>query len=223
MTNYSTLLITFISILLTFNTYSQKKREDLIAGSWVVIAGKNQINKKWSIPTVGILRHYGFFKHHEFDFFRTGITYTSRSKTDFTIGYGYLNGDDYETDKPGTIQHWFYQELSIPKSKTGLPLSHRYRFETRWISKANKTLVNNRLRYRLKWSHPLGKSFYATAFNEIFISFQKPTFNQNRAHIGIGYTFSKKLKVEAGYLKNHFSSTHYDRFRIGIIFKTDLK
>ena len=59
--------------------------------------------------------------------------------------------------------------------------------------------------------------------NELFLNFQDPFFNQNRLQMGLGYVFIPNLKIELGYLKNHFSTTNYDLVRIGIIFNTDLR
>ncbi|WP_188112053.1 DUF2490 domain-containing protein [Aquimarina sp. RZ0] len=210
-----------ILFLFTIPLSGQKNRNDITLGSWVIVSGTNRLSKRWSIPTVGILRHYDIFKSYELSFFRSGFTYAVNPKLDVTLGYGYLDSDSYINYKPGTRQHWLYQEFYIKSHANGFPVSHRYRWETRWIEKANNQEVNHRIRYRLRWIQSLNSYFYTNLFNEIFLSLQDPVFNQNRFHAGVGYVFSKNLKLEMGYLKNHFSKAHYDRLRIGILFKTN--
>lgn len=219
-------LLAFISVffMVTFYTtiQAQKNREDAVAGSWVVIAGNNKISKKWSVPVVGVIRDYEFFNHYELGFFRTGITYDFKQIVNITFGYGYLDSDAFIENEEGTKQHWLYQEFYLKPIKSSVPLSHRYRWEARWIKKAENTNLQHRIRYRVRWNHSLNKNLYTTIFNELFISLQQPTFNQNRLHVGIGYRLTKSLKVEFGYLKNHFTKAHYDRVRIGLVFKTNL-
>lgn len=195
-----------------------------MVGSWVVLAGRHQISEHWSIPTVGILRHFEVFDRYEFAFFRTGATYTSKNKTDMTLGYAFLDSEAYiENDRASeTTQHWLYGEVYLKPTANGIPLSHRYRWETRWFKRTEGNTLNNRVRYQLQWVQPLATHTYMKAFNEIFIGLQAPIFNQNRFYIGLGYTIDQNFKIEAGYLKNHFTSAHYDRLRIAIIFKTDI-
>ena len=50
------------------------------------------------------------------------------------------------------------------------------------------------------------KTFYAQAYDEIFISTGEKVaninlFDQNRAMVGLGYKFNKFLSIEAGYMQ----------------------
>ncbi len=218
---FSVLIHTLCFVLFALTLQAQKSRNDVVAGSWVIVSGSNKIAKKWSIPVVGIIRDYDFFEQYELGFLRTGITYVIKSNIEGTFGYGFLDSDGFLENEEGTTQHWLYQEFYLKPTPDGLPLSHRYRWESRWINKNNKTNLKHRIRYRLRWVQAVNKHFYTTVFNEIFISLQEPTFNQNRFHMGIGYKLFNCIKVELGYLKNHFIRVHYDRIRIGILFKTD--
>ncbi len=206
----------------SLHSTAQREKEDCF-GTWAVIAGNHQISDRWSIPTVGVLRHYEIFSHYEFAFARTGLTYHFNPKLSGTVGYAFLDSEPFivSPEAKGAQQHWLYEQLSL-KSKLGkLDLSHRYRLESRWILKTEGTVLRHRMRYRLRLQYPLGKKLYANLFNEIFVSFQDPLFNQNRLHIGLGYRVRPNLKLELGYLKNHFTDIHCDRIRIGLVFKTD--
>ncbi len=116
-----------------------------------------------------------------------------------------------------------YEEITLKNKFKKFRIAHRYRIEHQWINKLGGTDFKHRLRYRFRITHPLSERFYLMAMNELFLNFQDPFFNQNRLQMGLGYVFIPNLKIELGYLKNHFSTTKYDLVRIGIIFNTDLR
>ena len=203
---------------------AQKEKEDCL-GTWTVVSGKHILSERFSIPTIGILRNYEIFHRYEFVFFRTGLTYKISPRLSGTMGYAYLDSQPFieSPEALGAQQHWLYEELSHKMSLGSLGISNRVRLESRWKRNASDTDLTHRTRYRLMLTHPLGKNFYIKWFNELFVNLQDSFFNQNRWHLGIGYVFSPNVKLEMGYLKNHFPSVHYHRIRIGLLFKTDLR
>ena len=208
-------IIFWISFLKGTGASAQNQRGD-VPGSWMVLTVNSKITKHWSIPFVGILRHYDLFNTYEFAFTSTGIRYSTSNNLSFTLGTAILDAKSFavETIPEYSSQLWVYQECTktIPLTKGNL--SHRLRLETRWLSRTPK--INNRLRYRLQYTRPLNKISYVKGFNEVFFNAERQLFNQNRCFIGIGAVLSKHCKIELGYLKNHFKSNHYDRLRIAL-------
>ncbi|WP_165605771.1 DUF2490 domain-containing protein [Flavivirga aquatica] len=202
---------------------AQKNREDII-GSWIVISGNNKIAKRWSIPTVGILRHYKLFNAYEFSFARIGLTYKAKDNLFLTTGIAYLDAETYAigSQKKRSTQLWLYQENVFNIKLKKLRISNRLRFENRWINKKDNDITNYRLRYRLQLKYPINKYFYLKTFNEFFYSFNTSNFNQNRFYAGLGCNISNSIKLETGYIKNSFPKAKYDRLRIVLLFKTNL-
>ena len=150
-----------VAVFLIMNFVSaQKSQDDVSVGSWVIVAGSFKIAKKWSVPVVGVIRDYEPFKHYELGFFRTGITYAIKPNVAMTFGYGFLDSEGFLENEAGTTQHWLYQEFYLKPTKGGLPFSHRYRWESRWIHKNDQTNLKHRIRYRFRWLQTIHKGFY---------------------------------------------------------------
>jgi hypothetical protein len=62
-----------------------------------------------------------------------------------------------------------------------------------------------------------GKTFYASAYNEIFINMDSPIFDRNRIYAGLGYVINKNFRVETGFMAQSLEQTNRNQFQI-IIF-----
>ncbi|MEP5914321.1 MAG: DUF2490 domain-containing protein [Flavobacteriaceae bacterium] len=211
-------LILFL-VASNFFSNAQSLKENK-SGSWLVLSGNNKVHDRWSIPTVGILRHHDIFQQYEFAFVRTGISYKISQASTFTTGVAYLNSKTYmeSTAINRASQFWIYEEYAL---KTKL-FSHRWRLETRWKKNIENLQVNNRVRYRIQYSQLLYKKIYLKSFNELFFNLNGPLFDQNRLYMGLGQILTPSVKIDIGYLKNHFKSSAHDVIRMGLTFKTDL-
>jgi hypothetical protein len=193
--------------------------EDML-GSWSEVVGRHKLTEQWSIPTTAILQHYEVFDRLQFVILRTGITYNLSKNTSATLGYDYIYSEAYSGEN-SSLKHRFWEELLLNNKYSGFGISHRYRFESTWTRKKPNYDLSHRIRYRFRVEHLLYKNIYLTAFDEIFIKMNKPNFDQNRLHFGLGYEFHPDFKVELGYLKIHLNTAHFDRVRLAMIFKTD--
>ncbi|MCD8528386.1 MAG: DUF2490 domain-containing protein [Chitinophagales bacterium] len=92
-------------------------------------------------------------------------------------------------------------------------INHQLRLEHRFINSLiqenaiyvlNGFAFSNRFRYRFTFILPFKESYYLSMFNETMISFnshfQKPDFDRNWVHIGLGYKFKKVARIEIAYL-----------------------
>lgn len=213
-------LILIIPLLFTIPLSSQDLNEN-DWGSWVVLYGTHKISNSFNLITEFRLHNYGIFKDLDNRFIRTGLNYQIGSAVSVTAGY--IHQYSKTIDNTSVSENRPYEEITLKNKFRKLSISHRYRIEHRWINKNGSTDFSNRMRYRLMISRPLFDKFYGRIFDEVFINLQDPIFNQNRLHVGVGYAFDPNLKLELGYLKNHFSSINYDILRIGILFNTDLR
>lgn len=213
-------VILIIPLLFTIPLSSQDLNEN-DWGSWVVLYGTNKISKNFDVITEFRLHHYEVFEDLDNQFIRTGLNYQIDPGVSVTAGY--IHQYSETIDNTSVSENRSYEEITLKNKFNKLNISHRYRIEHRWINRNGSTDFSNRMRYRLKISHPLFEKFYAQFFDEVFINIREPIFNQNRLHIGLGYAFDHNLKLELGYLINQFSSMHNDILRICIIFNTDLR
>jgi hypothetical protein len=212
--------ILLISLLFAIPSHSQDLNTN-DWGSWVMLYGTNKISSNFNVITEFRLHNYGVFNDLDNQFVRLGLTYEIGPGVSITAGYIHqyselFNNIPISENRP-------YEEITFKNKFKKLSIAHRYRIEHRWVNIDGSTVFSNRMRYRLMIWHPIYKGLYAKFFNEIFLNLKEPVFNQNRFHLGLGYAFHHNLKLELGYLKNHFSATDFDIFRIGIIFNTDLR
>jgi hypothetical protein len=220
------ILFTCIALISLVTLTAQETGEDDF-GAWYMLFTTNKVSDKLSIHAEAQYRNYEIASNFNQLLLRTGLNYHLSDKAIATFGYGYITTDGTFEEPAGeenTIEHRIYQQFVL-KNKVGkLAFSHRYRLEERFIdSPLSGTDTQFRFRYFLRLTYPLNDTWFLTAYNEVFINLQAPTFGQNRLYGALGYNVNPKLAIQAGYLKNHFSSKAFDRLQLGIFLKTDLR
>ena len=109
-----------------------------------------------------------------------------------------------------------YQQFITKQNFNRVFLQHRYRVEERFIENDFKL----RFRYFLSINVPLNKkiittnTFYLSAYNEIFINAQQPTFDRNRIYGAVGYGINKNLKIELGFMSQILQTTSTKQLQI---------
>ena len=77
-----------------------------------------------------------------------------------------------------------------------------------------------RFRYFLGFNIPLQykedakNPLYLSAYNEIFLNTKSSVFDRNRVYGGLGYQFSKNLKLELGYMNQFFENSGRDQINL---------
>jgi len=209
-----------ISLLLTISSHAQNTNGG-DWGSWIMLYGTNRIADNFKVITEFRVHHYKLFSDLDNQFIRTGLDYQLTPGISVTAGYIHQY-----SETPSNIsisENRPYEEITFKSKYKKFKIAHRYRIEHRWINKEGITDFKNRLRYRFQIVHPLSERFYIMAMNELFLNLKESVFNQDRLQMGLGYVFSPDFKLELGYLKNYFSTSDVDIFRIGILFNTDLR
>ncbi len=194
------------NILAWFNTHHTLHLNENIAAS---------IEYQWR-RTDGI-------KNWQQSLFRTGIQYNLPMGFKALIGYAWAETFPYGayplTQYFPFPEHRIFEQITWDDQQGPLLLNHRARLEQRFLgalapsTKGEREVGQwnymNRLRYQLKAIIPLNNktltdnTFYATAYDEIFIGFGKNVnlnvFDQNRMGITLGYKFKSKISIEAGW------------------------
>lgn len=189
-------------------------------GNWLLYIGNKQINEKWNIHNEVQYRNYNAIGDLEQLLIRVGLGYNLTDKNNnLLLGYGYILSNNYLGDvneKISVNEHRIFQQFISKQNVGKLKLSHRYRFEQRFIENDFKL----RLRYFLGLNIPLSKkeignnTYYISAYNEIFLNTKTSIFDRNRVYAGIGYRINNSIKIEAGYMNQFFETTSRDQFNI---------
>jgi hypothetical protein len=161
---------------------------------------------------------------------RPGLNYHISNKAIATLGYAYIGTNRTVSGISGWIPEHRIWEQFIYNQKFALSarsttLQHRFRLEERFIGTAmvdGDELATDdyefamRLRYFARMIMPLQKteSFTSGAFvafqDEAFFNIKNndkvtngKVFDQNRAYVALGWRFSPKFDLEAGYMNQY--------------------
>ncbi len=104
-----------------------------------------------------------------------------------------------------TQEHRIFQQLIYNNKFSTFTLFSRSRLEERWIQHAIGTAVRARTMLRGTFPLPKSPSLAIVVYDEIFVNLNTirrgpaAGFDQNRFFLGLNYTFSPNLNVDAGY------------------------
>ena len=205
-------------LFLTANVNAQKTD----TGNWFLYFGNQKINNRWNWHNEVQYRNFNFAGDLEQLLLRTGIGYNlTENNNNILLGYAYVHSEPYiagTDDKLETDEHRIFQQFITKQQFGRVYIQHRYRVEERFINDDFKL----RFRYFLSLNVPINKkaldknAIYASAYNEIFLNTEQNQFDRNRLYGGIGYCFSKNIKVEAGIMSQMLANNSRAQFQIMI-------
>jgi len=209
----------FLFLFLVFLTPRIATAQDSNLGNWLIYIGNKKLNNKWNIHNEVQYRNYNAVGDLEQLLLRTGLGYNITENNNILLGYGYILSENYigETDdKVSVNEHRIFQQFTTKQKVGKIGLSHRYRFEQRFVEDDFKM----RLRYFLGVKVPLQyrkdekNPLYFSVYNEVFLNIESSVFDRNRVYAGLGYTFSKALRLELGYMNQFFETSGRDQINL---------
>lgn len=194
-------------------------------GNWLIYIGNKKVNSKWNVHNEVQYRNYDAIGDLEQLLLRTGVGYNlSENNHNLLLGYGYILSQNYSAvteDKLDVNEHRIFQQFTSKQKIGNVSLSHRYRFEQRFVESDFKM----RLRYFLAFKVPILKTetsptkLYLSAYNEVFLNTESDVFDRNRVYGGLGYQLNNNVRIEAGYMNQLFEHSSRDQFNL-ITFST---
>ncbi|HAI82798.1 MAG TPA: DUF2490 domain-containing protein [Chitinophagaceae bacterium] len=217
------LLTAVVLLAIAFTVRAQNNRiSDHNKIGWMAGFVTFQVHPKWGIHSEYQFRRADYFEHWQQSLLRVGVSYQLAKDVLVRMGGAYANTYNYGEIPIQAAGKTFpelraFQMIQLTDKKGRLDLHHRFMLEQRWVgaysngalTKADKTVYTNRLRYLFRMQLPLsitkatGKQWYAATFDEVLIGFGKNVnnnvFDQNRFGIIAGCKFSSTLRIEGGY------------------------
>lgn len=205
------LIVSFM--LISTAAFSQGVNEDQ-TGAWYM----GFVRKKFEKSRFGVQGDYQFRLWNtgsdlEQILLRTGATYKSnKSDVLWTVGYAHITSGEPGEGAATISENRVYQEALIPhQAGSRFFLTHRYRFEQRWIEGLD---YRTRFRYNIFLNIPINRAtlekdaVYIALYNEIFINdllnFRTERniryFDRNRTYLGLGYCIKKNLRMQLGWM-----------------------
>ncbi len=137
---------------------SLAQAQDSEFGNWLVYIGSKKLNTKWNLHNEIQYRNYNAIGDLEQLLLRTGIGYNlTENNNNLLLGYGFIASENYvgNTDDKTTVnEHRIFQQFTAKQKVGKIGLTHRYRFEQRFVESDFKA----RLRYFLALKIPLAKA-----------------------------------------------------------------
>lgn len=193
--------------------------QDSNLGNWLVYIGNKKLNSKWNLHNEVQYRNYNAVGDLEQLLLRTGIGYNLSENNNVLLGYGFISSENYianTENKKSVNEHRIFQQYITKQNVGKVKISHRYRFEQRFVEDDFKL----RFRYFLSLNIPLvkidsGKSpLYLSAYNEIFLNSKSAIFDRNRVYGGFGYNINKNIRLELGYMNQFFEKSSRDQINV---------
>jgi len=183
--------------------------------------GNQKINSKWNWWNEVQYRNYNLGGDLEQLLIRTGIGYNlTENNNNILLGYAYVNSKPYiagTDEKTSTVENRIYQQYITRQNFGRVFIQHRYRLEERFLPKDFRM----RFRYFLSLNIPIGKptiaenTFYLSAYNELFVNFEKPVFDRDRVYAALGYSINKNFRLEAGLMYQIYETRNRPQFQLG--------
>ncbi len=211
-------IIATLTFMLVLPFYGLSQDSNL--GNWLIYIGSKELKNGWNIHNEVQYRNYDAVGDLEQLLLRTGLGCNlTENNNNLLLGYGYILSENYvgDTDQKVSVnEHRIFQQFTTKQNVGVLDLSHRYRFEQRFVEDDFKM----RFRYFLGLKIPLqnkadgNNPLYLSAYNEIFLNTKSEIFDRNRLYGGLGYEFSKQLRLELGYMNQFFETSSRDQINI---------
>ncbi len=213
---------------------------------WNGIIGHYRLSDKWGLYDELHIRRANYLETWQQFLFRPGINYFLNDNVVFTLGYTYIQTYPYGSQPVPTVipENNIWQQVILKHKKGKVSITHRYRWEERFIGKAildteknnyiiSGTNYTNRFRYRIIVGVPIKNNWSFTFYDEVFISIDKKMqqfgFNQNWITGLINYKVSENLKISVGMMQQYFKKSdgiHYENnptIQFGIGYKFDFR
>ena len=207
-----------LSFMLLLPSLSKAQESDL--GNWLIYIGSKKLEGKWNLHNEIQYRNYDAIGDLEQLLLRTGIGYNlSENNNNLLLGYGFIKSENYAAnglDKITVNEHRIFQQFTSKQKVGKLSLTHRYRFEQRFVESDFKARFRYFLAFKLpfKGTEEAPSKYYLSAYNEIFLNTKSSVFDRNRVYGGLGYQLNKNVRLEAGYMNQFFESGGRDQINL---------
>ncbi len=207
------LFAAMLLIMASGKLYAQTQYQN---SGWFMFLNNTKFNDKWGLQFDLQIRSADDWGYVRNTLVRPALQYFINDKSNVALGYLWQTTQQrlIGSNNISLNEHRIFEQYIYNHKISSVFASHRFRLEQRFIERLNnENLFSQRFRYFFRLIQPLQKTqpaFTKGAFvalqNEIFLNLQNKSelnnsvFDQNRAYLAVGYRFSKKFDLEAGYM-----------------------
>lgn len=220
-------IVLYLLFAFSFNSMAQQIPDtgETKLGTWLEVTSANRLSQKFNLSASYTNWDYDGFKNYQLHLGLIGISYVFNSKTSAGIGYGYGNIETIfeNAGLPAIDENRIFEFVTINHNTKKVSWSHRFKLEQRFFKRPTENVLIHRVRYRIKGTLPLNKSFFISVYDEIHFNLNPFDFQQNRAFAGIGYKVYKNNNLILGYARHSFKSKSFNRLSLQLNLKFDFR
>ncbi len=190
--------------------------------TWLMYFGSHKFSPKWGVHLEAQLRRADGVANSQQLLLRTGLNYHFTPAAFATVGYCFVATHPYGEFPANSSfpEHRIWEQIQLKQAVGKIEVVTRFRLEQRFVNtpilsrsggfSPGPSVYTDRFRGLTRVSIPLkgksivDKSWYLTAYDELFVSFGKNValniFDQNRVYLAIGYRLPKAGRLELGYM-----------------------
>lgn len=197
---------------------------------WLAVNNMFKVNSKFSLHLDLQARTTNDFEHLNTFIFRPAVNWHFRKNMIATAGYGFISHRRTVGDVSGySPEHRIWEQLIINHNLEFVAMQHRFRLEQRFIGnfrlqgneiKNEGNRYANRIRYfnrsviPFNGSKPFKRGIFGVVQDEVFLNIGNnsavngKSFDQNRLYLALGYRFSPKFDIDAGYMNQYVAGAN---------------
>jgi hypothetical protein len=222
-------LATLLALLATQSANAQVDENQL--GAWYIYSW----NKLLEDSNLGF---EGDAQHRNWDIggdlqqilIRAGVRWQPEgSRNSYTFGIAHVTTGAFGPSNEKFREKRIYQQALLPRTLGDkVFLTHRFRFEQRWIDGLD---FRTRLRYYFGINYPfnqdtLGRgAIYLSFYNELFVNLERDIgrglrvdyFDRNRLYLAAGYSVRDNVRLQFGYMRQDTSLVDKGQLQFNLI------
>lgn len=221
-------IIGVVLLLVAYSNATAQKQVDNQFNTWLNYSGDHAVSKKIDVHTLYSLRRNEFVENWQQSLLRLGMGVKLTDKIKAQAGYDWLVTFPYGEQPISfrTNEHRIWAHLNLKFQEKRFYFSNRFRFENRAIENIyagdqGERIVDGfiwryRLRYKFGVDVPLNNkqmdesTLFLSVNDELFMNLfnQDNYFDQNWFYAGLGWKFSKNIKLKIGYMNQFFPKSN---------------
>ena len=201
------------------------------SSTWLTVTVDEAVSKRAAFWFDGQWRRMGLGAEPQQLLLRPGVQWTLTPGVRVGGGYAYVATAPYGEVPSATPlrEHRLWQQLALSHRAAGVTVSHRYRWEQRWLApvvgdETQTFQYQQRARYMVRAQTPLGaltragQPVTAFVYDEMLLPVGHGTATgrlaQNRVSLGVGIPLDAQHRIEVGYLNlwNALSTAQTNEF-----------
>ncbi|MEZ4829628.1 MAG: DUF2490 domain-containing protein [Bacteroidia bacterium] len=223
-------LVLMVFLVASYKNLSAQSSENQLNFSYMLV-GQLRVSDAWSIHADVQEVNYEALGHFSQFITRIGMNYHLSDGSMFTAGAGYIRSVPFENDSndlsSNELRLW--QDARLRNNFGRLRISHRYRFEERWIKRQEDIRFAFRVRYLILFSIPLNHqevqpgTWSLTGFDEVFVNVPALVLSLNRISGGLSYQLNQSASLQVAYQYSTGNGDINQRIQTGLFWRPDFR